>query len=175
MTKQTANPFDDFPEDGTPMLFHDRMEQALAWLEPHLDESDINHQTLLGNCKYYSRLLHDPALYPHDDESLQKTLQEVVYRQSLIVNIFGRVRGAVIASEAISRVKGQSEAQSKRASKPRAFEDEQQAKRAAKAYHDIKAGRAEYGGVKALAARYKVTEATIRAVARRYPADSIDQ
>jgi hypothetical protein len=74
--------------------------------------------------------------------------------------------------EAQQRLK---KAQRERASKLRAFESEDQAKRAASAYHAIKAGRASYGGVKALAGRFKVTEATIRAVAKRYPPDSIDQ
>jgi hypothetical protein len=175
MTKQIRNPFDDFPSDGTPMLFLERMELAVALLEPHRDESNIDYQMLLGNCKYYSRMMSDPALQPHDEESLHVALKEVVRRQQLIVHFFNKIRGSVLAAQAVAQAKSQSKTQSERASKPRAFENEDQAKRAAKAYHDIKADRAAYGGVKALAARYNVTEATIRAVAKRYPPDSIDQ
>ena len=174
MTKQSPNPFDNFPQDGTPILFHERMELALAWLAPYLDENDINHQTLLGNCKYYTRLMSDPALQPHDEGSLHAALQEVIRRQHLIVNIFGSVRSAVLASKAVAQAASHGKAQSERASKPRKF-DEDQAKRAAKAYHEIKSGRAQYGGVKALAAHYGVTAATIRSAANRYPPDSIDQ
>ena len=174
MTKPNANPFDNFPQDGTPLLFQERMELALAWLAPHLNENDINHQTLLANCKYYTRLMSDPALRPHDEVSLHSALREVSRRQHLIVNIFGSVRSAILASKAVAQAANHGKAQSERASKPRKF-DEDQAKRAAKAYHEITSGRAEYGGVKALAAHYGVTTATIRSAAKRYPLDSIDQ
>lgn len=41
MKKTTASPFDDFPQDGTPVQFFERVLLAVNWLEPHLDDNDI--------------------------------------------------------------------------------------------------------------------------------------
>jgi hypothetical protein len=163
MTKETSNPFDAFPDDGTPHQFWERVLRALNWLEPYLSDEDEMHRFFVTTCRAYGHML-----YPEpENENLPEDWRLLVMRQRQIVTVFQQIQDAVISAEAVTKAEAYSNSQSGRASKPRA-RDESEARGIAKAYFEGHNGRAERGRVKELAREYGVTEATIRNYAKKY-------
>jgi hypothetical protein len=172
----------------TPRAQAKRLAMALAWIEPHAPREAQpmidGIKSILGSFEKRItieldaeqppsgvivmpsqplRINRPPPLTKVDALELDKG--ELLFEQAKALY---KLQPAVDAQQRLKQ------AQRERASKPRKF-DEDKAKRAAGAYHDIKAGRAAYGGVKELAREYGVSEATIRAAARRYPPTSIEK
>jgi hypothetical protein len=163
MTTTAPNPFDTFPEDGTPHQFWDHALRALNWLEPYLVDTDEQHRFFIMTCQAYGKML-----YPdQENDDAPEDWPLLIMRQRQIVTVFGQIRHAIIAAKAVTKAEAYSTSQSERASKPRA-RDEEEAMRIAKAYWTGHNGRAERGRVKELAREYGVTEATIRNYARKY-------
>jgi hypothetical protein len=162
-----------------------RLAIGLAWIEPHAPEgarsiiADI--KAILADFERKTTVQQDEMavpgviVMPQRPPKLPPRLTEVdeleLEKGELLIEQAKTLCKLQPAVDAQERLK---QAQKERASKHRKLTEEQ-AKRAAKAYHDIKEGRAAYGGVKELAREYGVSEATIRAAAKRYPPDSIDK
>ena len=171
MSKHPPSPFDDFPSDGTPLVFYERMVLAMDWMQPRLVPGDYKHDLLVAYCNAYTRLMET---FPFDDETqIPEVLRQLVMKQHQVVSTFHQIRGSVIASDAIASVATQSQAQSARASKLRAT-SEDVARRIAKAYSDSKRDGTSYGMVKRLAREYNVTQTTIHNYIRKYAPDDID-
>jgi hypothetical protein len=170
MSKFPPSPFDDFPSDGTPLLFLDRMNLAFDWIEPYLTPGNVQQDLFLAYCQGYERLMNE---FPFGDETkIPDAIQQLIMKQQLVVSTFHKSRDAIMASKAIERVADQDKAQSTRASKLRSI-DETDARQIAKRYYDAKQKGSVYGVVKELAARYGVTEKTIKSATDRYKPDSI--
>ncbi|QOL49754.1 hypothetical protein [Massilia litorea] len=169
MTKITDEPFNGFPADGTPVQFFECVQRALTWLEPYLNDNDINHATLVAYCRSYANLVFcDGEQQAYDSqESLNAALKQVVVKQQQIVTVFSGVRNSILSAQALAQVESHSKTQSERASKPRKLE-ESDCRRIAKRYWDSKADGTSYGIVKALAAEYDVSPTTIHATAKKY-------
>lgn len=171
-------------EADTPLDFARLMEQACAWLWPRLTTrtrplyAEIG--TLLEGIRAYVRVSSNRVWHPPLTIRVSKTAQKAerairyTAKRERVMQLFEQADAAHRLEPLLVAQDAFNQAQSARASKPRKF-DEDKAKRAARAYHEIKEGRAAYGGVKELAREYGVSEATIRAAAKRYPLDSIDQ
>lgn len=162
MTKNPPNPFENFPTDGTPVQFWERTLLALDWLTPYLNDNEEMHAFLVATCRAYGSML-----YPAPDNNSPENWPLLIMRQRQIVTVFAQVREAIIAAQAVTQAETQSKSQRERASKPRKL-DEEKSLRIAKAYWEMNDGRATYGSVKALAARFEVSETTIRSVAKKH-------
>jgi hypothetical protein len=171
-------------EANTPMDFVGRMRMVTGWLRPRLtsrtrpmyDEIIALLDAIRAYVRVSSNRVWHPPLTVRVSKTAAKAEREARYtaKRDRIMLLFEQADSTHRLAPHLAAQESLRQAQSARASKPRKF-DEDKAKRAAKAYHDIKEGRAAYGGVKELAREYGVSEATIRAAAKRYPPNSIDK
>lgn len=165
MTTAAPNPFDTFPEDGTPNQFWDHTLRALNWLEPYLVDTDEKHRFFVMTCQAYGKML-----YPdQENDDAPEDWPLLIMRQRQIVTVFGQIRHAITAAQAMTKAEAYSTSQSERASKPRKLDDEKH-ERIAKAYWAlIEGGRAARGGVKELARRYDISTEMVRKIAKKSP------
>lgn len=171
MIKHPPSPFDDFPSDGTPLVFYERMVLAMDWMQPRLVPGDYKHDLFVAYCNAYTRLMET---FPFGDEAqIPGALQKLVVKQHLIVSTFHQIRGSVIASNAIASVAAQSQAQSARASKPRKLSEEQTL-RIAKVYWEAKREGGRRGIVKELAREFGVSVTRVQAIAKKLAPDNSD-
>lgn len=163
MTKNN-NPFDSITADSTPVEIFKSAIAALAWLEPHLKNDDVNHTFFVTTLKAYAMMLYGDSENP-DDEGKAEDWSLLRMKQRQIVSTFDRIRREIISAQALAQVRTSSKAQSARASKSRSPLDDAQMQSIAREYWATYDGRAAYGVVKDLAGRYEVSEATIRKIA----------
>ena len=143
--------------------FVSNMHQALYWMLPQVTERT---QPLLDEMM---------ALLDALDESLADlTENELVYQREQIMLVFEQANSLIRYEPTLAAQEAFNQAQSARASKLRAT-NEDVAKRIAKAYLDSKRDGTSYGMVKRLAREYNVTQTTIHNYIRKYAPDDIDK
>lgn len=170
MSKANDNPFDNFPTDGTPLYFYDRMKLALDWATPHLQDGKIEHVTFVAYCRAYARLLHPEVPLLHGDTlspAPATSVGQIIVKQRQVVSTFMQIRASILEVIALEKSARLVKAQSERAAKPRKL-DEAACKRIAKRYAEAKANGTGYGIVKELASEYEVSVRTIHDTVKRY-------
>ena len=145
------------------MYFASNMHQALYWMLPQVTSR--------------TRPLFDEmmALLDALDESYaDMTDDELFYKREQILHLFEQANSLIRYEPTLAAQEAFNQAQSARASKLRAT-NEDVARRIAKAYSDSKRDGTSYGMVKRLAREYNVTQTTIHNYIRKYSPDDIDK
>lgn len=148
-------------EDG--MYFISNMHQALYWMLPQVTRR--------------TRPLFDEMmtlLDALDDALANMTDDELSYKREQLLHLFEQAHSMIRYEPTLAAQEAFNQAQSARASKPRAT-DEDVARRIAKAYSDSKRDGTSYGMVKRLAREYNVSQTTIHNYIRKYAPDDIDK
>jgi hypothetical protein len=163
MTKLAANPFDSFPLDGTPVDFWHCALPALNLLEPYLNDNDVHHQMYVKLCVAYSQMIFGDPEHPDQEEDWEL----LIMRQRQMVTVFKKIWDGIVATDAVAKVKKQSQAQSKRASEQNKVSASAQ-QRIVKHYLEKQASGSVYGVIKDLARDCDVTPTAIHAILRKH-------
>ena len=143
--------------------FVGNMYHALVWMLPQVTER--------------TRPMYDEMMVLLDalDETLPDMAEDqVLYKKEQVMHLFEQANSMIRYEPTLAAQEAFNQAQSARASKLRAT-NEDVARRIAKAYSDSKRDGTSYGMVKRLAREYNVTQTTIHNYIRKYAPDDIDK
>lgn len=148
-------------DDSTDFVFN--MYQAVYWMLPKVTERT---QPLLDEMMFLLDAL--------DESYADLTENELLYRREQVMLVFEQANSLIRYEPTLAAQEAFNQAQSARASKLRAT-DEDVARRIAKAYSESKRDGTSYGMVKRLAREYNVSQTTIHNYIRKYAPVDIDK